>query len=107
MERLVLLLSPFAPHLAEELWQLFGHQKTLAFEPWPDFDPAKIREDSVEIPVQISGKLRGRVTVAVDTPAAALEQAARTDPRIAELLVGKTVVKAVVIAGRMVNFVVK
>ncbi|HEX4145714.1 MAG TPA: leucine--tRNA ligase [Pirellulales bacterium] len=107
MERLVLLLSPFAPHLTEELWQLFGHEKTLAYEPWPDDDPAKIREDSVEIPVQISGKLRGRVTVPVDTSAEALEQAARTDPRIAELLAGKTVVKAVVIPGKMVNFVVK
>ncbi len=79
----------------------------MAYEPWPDFDAAKIREESIEIPVQISGKLRGRVTVPVDTPADALEQAARTDPRIAELLAGKTVVKAVVIPGKMVNFVVK
>ena len=77
MERLVLLLSPFAPHMSEELWQLFGHTKTLAREPWPDYDAAKIREESIEIPVQISGKLRGRVTVPVDTPADALEQAAQ------------------------------
>ncbi|HTU25545.1 MAG TPA: leucine--tRNA ligase [Pirellulales bacterium] len=107
MERLVLLLSPFAPHLAEELWQLFGHAKTLAFEPWPTFDVGKIREASVEIPVQIGGKLRGRVTVPVDTTAADLEAAAKSDPRIAELLAGKTIVKAVVIPGKMVNFVVR
>jgi leucyl-tRNA synthetase len=107
MERLVLLLSPFAPHLAEELWQLLGHKQTLAYEPWPTFDAAKIREDSVEIPVQISGKLRHRITVPIDTPAGPLEEAARSDPRVAELLVGKTIVKAVVIPGRMVNFVVK
>ena len=63
MEQFVLLLSPFAPHLAEELWQLLGHDKTLAYEPWPTFDEAKLREDTVEMPVQISGKLRRRVTV--------------------------------------------
>ena len=107
MERLVLLVSPFAPHLAEELWQLLGHQKTLAYEPWPTFDEAKLREDTVEIPVQISGKLRHRITVPSDTPADALEAAAKADPRVAELLVGKTIVKAIVIPGRMVNFVVK
>ncbi len=107
MEKLVLLLSPFAPHIAEELWQLLGHAKTLAYEPWPTFDEAKIREDSVEVPVQINGKLRGRVVVPAGASADELEQAALADPRVAELLAGKTLVKKVVLPGRMVNFVVK
>ncbi len=107
MQTLVLLVSPLAPHMAEELWQLLGHEKTLAYEPWPVFDPAAIREDNVEIPVQIKGKLRARVTVPLGASAEATEQAARADARIAELLAGQTVVKVVVVPGRMVNFVTK
>jgi leucyl-tRNA synthetase len=107
MQTLVLLLSPFAPHLAEELWQLLGHQKSLAYEPWPSFDEAAIKEETIEVPVQINGKLRGRVTVAADADAAATEAAARADARIAELLSGKTVVKVFAVPGRLVNFVVK
>ncbi len=107
MERLVLLLSPFAPHIAEELWQLLGHANTLAYEPWPTFDEAAIREDTIEVPVQINGKLRGRIQVPAESDKAALESAARSDAKIAEMLAGKTVVKAIVVPGRMVNFVVK
>ena len=107
MEKLVLLLSPFAPHIAEELWQALGHQTTLAYEPWPTFDEAAIREDTIEVPVQINGKLRWRIQVPAGADKAALESAARSDPKIAELLAGKTVVKAIVVPGRMVNFVVK
>ena len=107
MEQFVLLLAPLAPHLAEELWQVLGHQQTLAYEPWPQFDAAQLREDTAEIPVQINGKLRGRIRVATGSDAAALETAARADPRIAELLSGKTVLKVIVVPGRMVNFVVK
>ncbi len=107
MEKLVLLLSPLAPHVAEELWQLLGHNQTLTYEPWPAFDPAAIREDSVEVPVQIKGKLRARVTVPLDASAEDTEAAARADQRIAELLAGQTVVKVIVVPGRMVNFVTK
>jgi len=107
MEKLVQLLSPFAPHLAEELWQALGHADTLAYEPWPAFDEAAIREDTIEVPVQINGKLRGKVLVSADADRAALDLAARDDAKIAELLAGKTVVKAIVVPGRMVNFVVK
>jgi leucyl-tRNA synthetase len=107
METLVLLLSPFAPHLAEELWQALGHEKTLAYEPWPTFDEAALREETIEIPVQINGKLRGRIAVPTEADKAALEKAARAEPKIAELLAGKTVVKAIVVPGRMVNFVIK
>jgi leucyl-tRNA synthetase len=107
MQQFVLLLAPLAPHLAEELWQLLGHDKTLAYEPWPKFDAEAVREDSVEIPVQINGKLRARVSVPTGSDQAIMEQAAKDDPRIAELLEGKTIVKCVVVPGRMVNFVIK
>jgi leucyl-tRNA synthetase len=107
MEKLVLLLAPFAPHIAEELWELFGRKNTLAYEPWPAFDESAIKEDAVEVPIQINGKLRGRISVPVDADKDALEAAARADDKIAELLAGKTVLKAIVVPGRMVNFVVK
>ena len=107
MEKLVLLLSPFAPHLAEELWQLLGHKQTLAYESWPQFDPAFLREDTVEVPVQVNGKLRSRVVVPTGTDAATIEAAARADERTAELLGDKTVVKVIVVPGKLVNFVVR
>jgi leucyl-tRNA synthetase len=107
MEQFVLLLAPFAPHIAEELWQLLGHDRTLAYEPWPQFDPAQLREDTVEIPVQVGGKLRGRVRVAAGSDAATLEAAARAEEHVAKLLAGKTVMKVIVVPGRLVNFVVK
>ncbi|MEN6450101.1 MAG: leucine--tRNA ligase [Thermoguttaceae bacterium] len=107
MERFVLLLAPFAPHMAEELWQALGHPNTLAYEPWPSYDEAAIKEDTVEIPVQICGKLRGRIAVPTGADAATMETAARAEPKVAELLAGRNVVKVIVVPGRMVNFVVK
>ncbi len=72
-------MSPFAPHIAEELWQALGHTESLAHEPWPEFDPAFAKEDTVEIPVQINGKVRSKITVPADADAATLEAAARAD----------------------------
>jgi leucyl-tRNA synthetase len=106
MEKLVLLLAPFAPHMAEELWQALGHQKTLAYEPWPTFDESAIKEDTIEIPIQVNGKLRGKILVAAGVDKAALESAALADAKVQELLSGKTIVKTVVVPGRMVNFVI-
>jgi leucyl-tRNA synthetase len=107
LERFVRLLSPFAPHLAEELWQQLGHNKSLAYEPWPECDEQFLKEETVEIPVQINGKLRGRIVVAAGADAATLEAAARADEKIAELLAGKTIVKTIIVPGKMVNFVVR
>jgi leucyl-tRNA synthetase len=107
MEKFVLLLSPFAPHISEELWQALGHKESLAYEPWPTFDPSLAKEDSIEIPVQINGKVRAKITVPAEADNAQLEAAAKADPRIAELLAGKQIVKTIVAKGRLVNFVVK
>jgi leucyl-tRNA synthetase len=106
METFVLLLSPLAPHASEELWQILGHEQTLAYEPWPTYDPALLKDEEVEIPVQVNGKLRGRVVVPADADRDAIEAAARADERIAALLEGKTVRKVVVVPGKLVNFVV-
>jgi leucyl-tRNA synthetase len=107
MEKFVLILSPFAPHIAEELWQLLGHEKTLAYEPWPQFSEALTKDAEVEIPVQILGKLRGKVVVPAGSDQATIITAARGDARIAELLAGKEVVKTIVVPGKLVNFVIK
>jgi leucyl-tRNA synthetase len=106
METFTLLLAPMAPHMAEELWSLLRHEKTLAYEPWPAFDPALLKDDEVEIPVQINGKLRGRVVVPAGVDGPSTEQLARDDPKIAVLLEGKTIRKVVVVPGKLVNFVV-
>ncbi len=106
VEPLILMTSPVAPHIAEELWQRLGHTTTCAYEPFPVHDPKWLVADTVEIPVQINGKVRGKVTVASDATQATCEAAARADERVAALLVGATVRKTVVVPGRMVNFVV-
>jgi leucyl-tRNA synthetase len=107
MEKFVLLLSPFAPHIAEELWQALGHKQSLAHEPWPEFDAELAKEDAVEVAVQINGKVRSKVVVPADASAKQLESAARADGRIAELLDGKQIVKVIAVPGRLVSFVVK
>jgi leucyl-tRNA synthetase len=107
LEKFVLLLSPFAPHMAEELWLALGHNDTLAHAAWPKFDPALAREDTIEIPVQVNGKVRSKVAVAADADKVVLEATARADQRVAELLSGKEIVKTVVVPGRLVNFVIK
>jgi leucyl-tRNA synthetase len=106
LKTFTLLLAPLAPHVAEELWQVLGHDHTLAFEPWPTYDPALLKEETIEVPVQVSGKLRGRVVVAADADAATIETVARSDERIAAILEGKTIRKVVVVPGKLINFVV-
>ncbi len=106
METFTLLLAPMAPHLAEELWEILGHGQTLAYEPWPGYDPALLKDEEIEIPVQVNGKLRGRVVVPADADKGQIESAAREDEKIAVLLEGKTVRKVIVVPGKLVNFVV-
>lgn len=107
MERFVLLLSPFAPHLAEELWERLGHSESLAFESWPSFDPAKVADTSVEIVLQVNGKLRSRVQAPRDTPESDLERMAREDVNIQRHVDGKKIVRTIVVKNRLVNFVVR
>ena len=106
-EKFVLCLAPFAPHLGEELWQFLGHADTLAYEPFPAFDPAALVESEVEVPVQVLGKLRGRVMVSVDAKPPEMEAAARANPDVAKFLEGKQVVKVICVPKKMINFVVR
>jgi len=102
----VLLLSPFAPHLAEELWHVLSHAGTIAYEPWPTYDDALTKADEIEVPIQINGKLRGKVMVPAGIDQAALQAAALADPKIKALLEGKTIKKVIVVPGKLVNIVI-
>jgi leucyl-tRNA synthetase len=103
---MTLMLAPLAPHMAEELWERLGHTASLAFEAFPEADPALLLEDEVEVAVQVDGKVRARIRVPAGAGDAEMEAAARADERIAALLEGRTIRKVVVVPGRLVNFVV-
>ena len=106
IEAFVLLLAPMAPHVAEEMWEALGHPQTLSYEPWPTFDADLLKDETVEVPVQINGKLRAKIVVPSDSDKETLEAAAKADAKIAPLLEGKTIRKTIVVPGKLVNFVV-
>jgi leucyl-tRNA synthetase len=106
VEPMVLLLAPLAPHAAEELWARLGHASSLAWEPFPEADPALLVESSLELPVQINGKVKAKITVAAGLSADELEAAARADDKVTALLEGVTVRKVVAVPDKLVSFVV-
>jgi leucyl-tRNA synthetase len=105
-EQLVLLLAPLAPHLAEELWQRLGHAASLAYEPWPSYEPKYLVTATIEIPVQINGKMRGRIEVPSDADEQQVIKLARADETVLRYLEGKELKRAIYVRGRIVNFVV-
>jgi len=107
LDVLVLLLGPFTPHVGEEMWERLGHEGGLARAAWPGFDAEAAREDEVELAVQVNGKVRGRITVGRDAPEEAVREAAFAEPRVAEHVRGRRVVKCVVVPGRLVSVVVQ
>ena len=107
LRNLVLLLAPFAPHLVAELWEELGETGSILRAPWPQSDPELAREDELEIPVQINGKLVTVVSVAVDADAKTIEAVAVADEKIQTRIAGKTVVKIIVVPRKLVNLVVK
>ncbi len=106
LEPFVLLLAPFAPHVAEELWRALGHEQSLAFKPWPTFDANLLKAAVIEVPVQVNGKLRACIQVPADSDEATLEAAARADAKVSALVADKTIKKVIVVKGKLVNFVV-
>jgi leucyl-tRNA synthetase len=106
VETLVLLVSPFAPHLGEELWQRLGHAESLAYAAWPAFDPALTVDSTVEIAVQVNGKVRSTLQLAKDAPESEARPKGEADPKVQAFLVGKTIKKVVYVPGRILNFIV-
>ncbi len=106
LEKFILLLAPFAPHMAEEIWQRLGHASTLAYEPWPRYDPQYLVEDEIEMAVLIGGKVRTKMTVAKDSKEEEIREKALSDPKIKEAMEGKKVKQVIVVPGRIVNIVV-
>jgi leucyl-tRNA synthetase len=107
VEPLVLMLAPVAPHLAEEMWARLGHEDSLAHADFPTFEEKWLVDDSVELPVQVMGKVRGRIQVAVDAAREDIEAAALAEPNVAAHVEGKTIAKIIVVPGKMVNIVAK
>ncbi len=103
IETAVLLLSPFAPHIAEELWQELGHSPSVLNAAWPEVDPAALERDTVELAVQVNGRVRGHIRVPASADRAAIEAAALADPQVARWIEGQAVRKVVVVPGRLVN----
>jgi len=105
IEAVILLLAPFIPHLAEEMWQMMGHKTSVFAEPWPKFDTAAIKQDTVEIAVQINGKLRARMEVPADLDDAQLQQMVLRDKKIAGYLQNQPIKRVIVVPNKLVNIV--
>ena len=105
-EKFVLVLSPFAPHIAEELWQRLGHADSLAYQAWPAADENWLEADTVTMTVHINGKRRAELQVARDLDKAAIEVAAREADGVADKLAGQTIKKVIFVPGKLVNFII-
>jgi leucyl-tRNA synthetase len=103
----VLIASPFAPHLGEELWQKLGHEASLAYETWPQFDVELVKDDVIEIGVQVNGKVRGTIRIAVDANQETALEAAHAQEKVAQQIAGKTVAKVIYVPGKILNIIVK
>jgi leucyl-tRNA synthetase len=107
LEPFLVLLSPYAPHLAEELWSRLGHERSLMLEPWPVADPRWLVRETVTVVVQVNGKLRDQLEVAVDADPEAVKALALASPKIRHWTDGKQIVKVICVPGKLVSVVVK
>jgi leucyl-tRNA synthetase len=105
MESFVLMLSPMAPHICEELWQALGHKESLSYEPWPAFDSKYVEESVLEMPIQINGKVRARIAVAANASNQEMETAALADPKVQKHLEGMTIRKVVIVPRKLISIV--
>jgi leucyl-tRNA synthetase len=104
---LLLLLAPFAPYLAHELWQAAGHKSNLLREPWPAYDSQLAKEEEIEIPVQVNGKLRSRILVPAGSSDDMVRELALADEKVQSLIAGKQIVKIIIVPGKLVNIVIR
>ena len=101
------MLSCICPHIGEEMWSLLGHEDTIAYEPWPVWDEEKIKEDTIQIPVQVNGKVRATVEIGVNEEQDSVLEKAHAMKNVQSFIDGKTIVKEIYVKGRIVNIVVK
>ena len=106
-EGLIKMLSCIAPHIGEEMWQILGHDDTIAYEKWPEFDESKTADDTIEIVVQINGKVKAKLNIPADMEQAEVLELAKSDENVKNACDGKTIVKEIYVKGRLVNIVVK
>jgi len=106
VEKFLLILAPFAPHISEELWQRLGHQDSLSYEPWPEYDKELIKEKEVELAVQVNGKIKDRIVIAADADEEHIKQKALASEKVVAAINGKSPKKVIVIKSRLVNIVV-
>ncbi|MDH7598268.1 MAG: leucine--tRNA ligase [Sedimentisphaerales bacterium] len=106
IETFVLLLSPFAPHICEEIWQRLGHTETLAYEPWPTYDPELVKEPEIELAVQVLGKIKDRIVVPMDADDTQIQALALASPKVQAALAGRQPKKMIVVKWRLVNIIV-
>jgi leucyl-tRNA synthetase len=104
---LVLLLAPFAPYMAHDLWEMIGQKDSLLRAPWPKYDAQLAKEEEVEVPVQVNGKLRGRVVVPADAEENFVLERALAEEKVKAAIAGKPIVKKIYVPGKMVNLVVR
>jgi leucyl-tRNA synthetase len=107
LEKLALMLAPFAPYLSQEIWEELGKDGPVFRQSWPPFDPELAKEDQAEIVVQVNGKLRARIFAAFGAPKEELESRALADEKVKPFLAGKQVVKVIAVPDKLVNVVVK
>ena len=107
LENLILLLSPFAPHISEELWLLLGHQETLVNEKWPEYNEELTKADKITIVFSVNGKVRGKKEMDINLEDKELEQAALDDESVRKHIYGKNIVKIIIVKNKMVNIVIK
>ena len=106
IEKNILLLAPFAPHMSEELWQQFGHDDSIHKDSWPTWDKELVKEDLITVVVQVNGKLRAELILSADASKEELITAAATDEKVNSYIKGKEIRKTIVVPGRLINFVV-
>jgi leucyl-tRNA synthetase len=106
VEKLVLILAPFAPHISEELWEKLGHAESLAYESWPEYDEELIKEKEIELAVQVNGKIKGKIVVSANASEEQIKQEALSREKVTVAMAGREPRKVIVIKSRLVNIVV-
>ena len=107
LEKLFIILAPFAPHLTEELWYKLGHKKSIFKEKWPEYDPALVKDEKIQLVIQINGKLRDTIEVNADISEIEAKKIAQESLKIKKWLEGKEIIKIIFVKGKLINIVIK